>query len=114
MIDDVITLEEIPLLIDDVITLGDMLLVIDDVIEFGAMLLFMELVMSLTDVTDDVMTLEGTPFAIEVMEVSGSEEGGIGGGGMASDGAPSGFRCASVCALLSSFISVASTCSNCK
>lgn len=42
----------------------------------------------------------------------GNEDGG--GGGIASEGAPSGLRCASVCDLLSSFISAASTCSSCE
>lgn len=63
-----------------------------------------------------------TPLNDDVIEAGGGGAGGTqgcmasvegGGGGMASEGAPSGLRCASVWDLLSSFISAANTCSNC-
>ena len=62
-----------------------------------------------------------TPLHDDVMEGGGGGAGGAmgglarvegGAGGMCSEGAPSGLRCASVCDLLSSFISAANTCSN--
>lgn len=76
---------------------------------------------------DDDVIIPGTPFVDVVMmplvdtdvvigvdgwwmDVRGREEGG--GGGIDSEGAPSGLRCASVVDLLSSFISAARTCSN--
>lgn len=83
-----------PLVNDDVKSRGDM--------PFDVMPLVIEDVMD--DVIDDGML--GW-----LMDCKGREDGG--GGGIASEGAPSGFRSTSVC-LASSFISSASTFSSCK